>query len=411
VSGLTRTSYHWRTRTVDSAGAASPWRSYGGNAETATDFTVLNSTPAAPTALGQRQANGITPLDVGGWATSSTVVFRGTVSDPDPGQKVRLQVQRQQVGTTYSSNGYSCQSALVASGTATSCSVTNLWPGLSYRWQARTVDSAGIASPWVAYATNADDETDFRVNRIPAQPTARGQRQADGITPLGLGGTATSSAVVFRGTVSDQDPGQQVRLQVEVQPLGTGFTGAVHCQSPLGSSGTATSCTVTGLLAGTSYHWQVRAADNRGGVSAWASFATNADTAADFVVTANPAPMIPTALGQRSADGAYPLRLGGSTGTTAVFAGTVTSPDPSQTVRLQVEVKPVGMRFNGSVSCQSALVPRGTATGCTVEHLPPFTSYHWRARTVDSVGVPSVWASYGANAETEADFTAFAEGS
>ena len=41
VSGLTNgSSYHWQARTVNSAGAASVWVAFGGNPESAADFTV-----------------------------------------------------------------------------------------------------------------------------------------------------------------------------------------------------------------------------------------------------------------------------------------------------------------------------------------------------------------------------------
>jgi hypothetical protein len=41
---------------------------------------------------------------------------------------------------------------------------------------------------------------------------------------------------------------------------------------------------VSGLTPGTSYHWQTRTVDSRGTASPWASYATNAEDAADFVV-------------------------------------------------------------------------------------------------------------------------------
>jgi hypothetical protein len=32
------------------------------------------------------------------------------------------------------------------------------------------------------------------------------------------------------------------------------------------------------------------------------------------------------------------------------------------------------------------------------------TSYHWRLRTIDALGIPSAWVSYATNPETQADF-------
>jgi hypothetical protein len=71
---------------------------------------------------------------------------------------------------------------------------------------------------------------------------------------------------------------------VEVQPVGTAFTGTIHCESSLVVSGTPTSCSVGSLTPVTGYHWRLRSKDNKGGVSAWASYATNGEMAADFVV-------------------------------------------------------------------------------------------------------------------------------
>jgi hypothetical protein len=64
--------------------------------------------------------------------------------------------------------------------------------------------------------------------------------------------------------------------------VGTAFTGAVSCESGLVASGTATTCSVTTLTAGTSYHWRLRAVDNLGTAGAWASYATNTEDATDF---------------------------------------------------------------------------------------------------------------------------------
>jgi hypothetical protein len=363
---------------------------------------TINEPPHAPTARGQRQADSTTPIGLGGWAASRTVVFRGTPNDPDPGQKLRLQVEVRPLGTAFTGTVH-CQSGWVINGTVTSCSVFGLTAGTSYHWQIRTVDSVRIASPWVSYATNAEDAADFRVNTVPARPTARGQRQADGTTPIGLGGWVTSPTVVFQGTVSDPDPGQQVRLQVEVQPLGTAFTGTAHCQSALVTSGTPTSCSVSGLAPGASYHWQTRTVDNRGGASPWASYTMNGEDAADFAV--NTVPTRPTGRGQREANGTTPISLGRWTSsTTVVFLGTPSDPDPGQRVRLQIEVQPVGTLFTGTARCQSGLVSSGTATTCSVPGLIPGTSYHWQTRTVDSLGAASPWASYATNAEDAADF-------
>jgi hypothetical protein len=237
-----------------------------------------------PTSRFQRQADGTTAIGLGGWASTSTVVFGATVSDTDGGQQVRLQVEVKPAGTAFNGTP-SCQSPLVASGTAASCKLTTLTPGTGYHWRLRAADSRGGFSNWVSFATNGEDAADFSVNTKPAVPTSRSQRQGNGTTPIPLGGAATSDTVVLRATVTDTDAVQTVRLQVEVKPVGTAFDGAVSCQSALVPSGTAASCSASGLVGGTGYHWRLRTADSRGGFSNWVSYATNPEDAADFRTT------------------------------------------------------------------------------------------------------------------------------
>jgi photosystem II stability/assembly factor-like uncharacterized protein len=361
----------------------------------------VNRRPAVPASRGQRKSDGTTVIPLGGTVPPPTVVFRGTVSDSDAGQQVKLQVEVKPLGANFTGT-VSCQSELVASGTVATCAVSTLALG-GYHWRTRTVDSLGTASNWISFATNPETAEDFVVNTPPAFPVSRGQRQADGTTPIPLGGTALTSTVRFQGTVSDPDPGQQVRLQVEVKPVGTAFIGTVSCESTPVSSGTAT-CAVNSLALGTNYHWRTRTVDSLGTASAWASYATNAETEADFAV--HRAPAVPAARGQLQANGTTAIPLGGTaTSTTVVFRGTVSDPDAGQMVGLEVEVQPLGAAFTGAVSCQSGLVPSGTAATCSMSSLAPGASYHWRLRAVDGGGAASAWASYATNSEDAADFT------
>jgi photosystem II stability/assembly factor-like uncharacterized protein len=262
--------------------AIQAWNSGGYGAWSPTASFQVDRLPAVPTGRAQRQADGTTPIPLGGTATSRTVVFRATGTDLDAGQKVRLQVEVKPVGTAFTGS-VSCYSVLVNSGTPATCQVTGLALG-RYHWRVRAKDSLNAVSAWASYATNAESAADFIVSTAPALPTGRGQYQANGTTPIPLGGTATSTTVVFRATVSDPDAGQKVRLQVEARPVGTAFTGAVSCGSALVSSGTATTCAVNGLVRGKSYHWRLRAMDSLGTPGAWVSYATNAESAADFKV-------------------------------------------------------------------------------------------------------------------------------
>ncbi|MGE5304048.1 MAG: Kelch repeat-containing protein, partial [Alphaproteobacteria bacterium] len=125
------------------------------------------------------------------------------------------------------------------------------------------------------------------------------------------------------------------------------------------------------------------------------------------VTAANTAPNAPpsSSLAQFKSDGSTSIAVGGATNQTAVvLKGTVSDPDASDTVKLQVEVKPIGTAFNGAISEESGLLTNGSTASVTVSGLTPGISYHWQARTVDNNGAASSFVSFGSNLETEADF-------
>ena len=117
----------------------------------------------------------------------------------------------------------------------------------------------------------------------PNTPGSLGQFKSNGTTSIPVGGATEETTVVLKGTVTDGG-GDTVKLQVEVRPLGTGFTGAPTHESALVSSGGVAAATVSGLTASTSYHWQARAMNSQGGTSGWVAFGGNAETTADFIV-------------------------------------------------------------------------------------------------------------------------------
>src|SRR5439155_322233 len=119
--------------------------------------------------------------------------------------------------------------------------------------------------------------------RPPSGPDALVQLSSDGVT-IQVGGSVDQPSVVRRGTVSDPDVGDTLRLQVEALPVSTAFTGTPTAVSDRTSSGQRPTVTLTGLADNTSYHWRARTLDQTGRAGAWASFGGNAETAADFKV-------------------------------------------------------------------------------------------------------------------------------
>jgi hypothetical protein len=119
----------------------------------------------------------------------------------------------------------------------------------------------------------------------PNLPANFTQHKSDGITVIPFGGTTNENTVVTKGGVSDPD-GDDAQLEVEVQQVGSNFLGTPNCVSdPAVASGQTATATCSGLTDGL-YHWQARAKDVNGAVSAWVPAGGNLESEADFVVEA-----------------------------------------------------------------------------------------------------------------------------
>ncbi len=103
-------------------------------------------------------------------------------------------------------------------------------------------------------------------NAPPASPASIGQFRSDNVTPLVLGANVTDGTVVVKATSTDPDA-NPVKLQVEMRPAATAFSGVMTHESIFGMSGSPASVQITGLSG--AYHWQVRAVDSIGAASAW----------------------------------------------------------------------------------------------------------------------------------------------
>ena len=134
------------------------------------------------------------------------------------------------------------------------------------------------------------------LERAPFAPQGLGQFHSDGINSIPVGFVTTENQVLFKGRVNDPNQTDQVRLEVELEPLGSTFTGvATHLGDfvAVSGGGAQTSVRATGLLNNQGYHWQVRSCDHTGRCSAWLSFGDNPETSADFTVAVPPGPSPP----------------------------------------------------------------------------------------------------------------------
>src|SRR5262249_15527748 len=145
-----------------------------------------------------------------------------------------------------------------------------------YHWRVRAVDQTGRASAWVSFGGNLEGDTDFSVDQPdpPLDPTALGQFEGDSSTSIGTGGTARSDTVVVSATVRDNDPGDSLRLLVEIKAVGVNFDGTVTDSSDRVGSNQVAAVMLgpTVLVNNTNYHWRARTVDRTGRLSNWGSF-------------------------------------------------------------------------------------------------------------------------------------------
>lgn len=127
--------------------------------------------------------------------------------------------------------------------------------------------------------------------RAPTNPQALGQFRADATTVIAVGDTTPENNVVIKAKVDDPNATDQVRIELELQPLGSAFTNTPTQLGDFvsaGGSGSATSVRAGGLTSGTGYHWQARTCDQTGRCSAWVAFGGNNEAAPDFTVVIPP---------------------------------------------------------------------------------------------------------------------------
>ena len=240
--------------------------------------------------------------------------------------------------------------------------------------------------------------------RAPTGPTTLAQLRADSLTAVPPGGSTDQATVVLRGVLADPDPQDSLRLEVEVRPVGTAFTGVPTQLGGRVANGQNGFVAVPGLTNNTGYHWQARTADQTGRASGWTTFGGNAETAPDFSTSIQVPPVAPTALGQFQGDNTTPIPAGGTaTGRSVIFKAGVTDPNPADQLHLEVEVQTMGVAFTGNANGFSgAAVANGGVATATAVGLSDSTSYHWQARAVDQTARAGPWVPFGDN--TSPDF-------
>ncbi len=109
-------------------------------------------------------------------------------------------------------------------------------------------------------------------------------------------------------------------------------------------------------------------------------------------------------LAQLESDSVTTIPPGGSTpDPTIVVRAVVRDTTGAGTVRLEVELRPVGTGFLDQATDSSDPTPSGGRAYVRVSGLADNTGYHWQARAVDQSGPIGTWRTYGGNPESAAD--------
>lgn len=219
--------------------------------------------------LTQRRADGLV-VPPGG--SSNAIRLEAPAYDDNPEDRVHLEIQV--VEATEAFDGAAVwSSAEVPSGRTVIHEPADLSIDTSYHWRARVKDGHGGESDWSApvsfrYAANL-------------KPEASGAGQFDPVTGdvIAAGARAyTTGRLRFRGRGDDADF-DTLRWQVEIQPIGSPFSG-----SPTAASDWVESGEETGVEAEVPFgacKWRGRFVDSMGGASDWIDFGGNGDEA-DF---------------------------------------------------------------------------------------------------------------------------------
>ncbi|WP_236019029.1 Ig-like domain-containing protein [Geomonas propionica] len=113
-----------------------------------TSAPVPNNAPGAPATLVQYKNDGTTVLTKGLYTNLTTLIFKGTVTDPDS-DTVQLDIELADVSAGFTGNP-TCSSSLVTSGSSAAATCSSI-PNGRFKWQARATDSKGATGSWTQY--------------------------------------------------------------------------------------------------------------------------------------------------------------------------------------------------------------------------------------------------------------------
>jgi hypothetical protein len=290
------------------------------------------------------------------------------------------------------------------------------------------IGSDGLGQPVVAWLDGAFGSYDIFVKKfyVTQAVTITDSSQADSLGVLAVG-AATADPTVFLGAYIAGEPSAgitSIRLQVEIRPLNAPFIGtqildstpifgappAIVPDAPPLAPGSENAVITFNGLPNVQYAWRARTVDNLGRACPWVPFGSNGDNAIDFQIR-QPVPLqvpLVSELVQRrtSAASTNPdqvIPTGGTTDENAVVLSCPIRPtDPTDPVRLLVEVIPVGGSFTGTATATGAFAVDGTGAAITTTQALTVANlanggYLWRVWVEALSGATTAFVEYGGN--------------
>jgi len=334
-------------------------RDISGNAMTAnysfsyTTETPPNSAPSAPTGLAQYKSNETTAISQGRWTNETTVVMKGTITDPD-GNPVQLQVELQPSASAFTGTPNCTSGPAVASNSIAKATCSGLVNGGQYKWQARAIDSVGGTSSWIQYGST---DPDVSIDTI--APTYTWNTPASGAYYKN-GGVISVDAVI---TESGSGLLNATDCTAKIDGASTSFTGIVIYYPATGKcTGTLTLNNPSGLING-AHNLTIQAPDIAGNSTQSAVRAINIDN--NVSVSAITAP----------ANGAI---INGGSPNPYTTSGTASD----NTVVSGIEVSTNGGTTWSVATCTGC--PGANVTWTYSWTLPANGSYNIKSRAIDS---------------------------
>jgi hypothetical protein len=171
---------------------------------------------------------------------------------------------------------------LVAGDTASNSGGVSRTPNFSLQPRATVAPDGTITVAWRDGTAGTFDLLARRYHDNSPTSLSQGTMVSGVLTPLAIGGTTTSVDVVFTGIpIAESAAIAPLRLQLEIKPSTTPFTGTPTHDSNEVATGVTATVNFTGLP-NVNYHWRVRSIDSLGRSSPWTSFGGNTDGQIDF---------------------------------------------------------------------------------------------------------------------------------